>query len=71
MLETIGWLALLVPLGWLSLFSVFATVPTFGEALFSGSVFERIAGVALWCFTFWCWYGWLNLVTITANVAVD
>lgn len=64
MILVIGWLFLLIPLAWVSLFTFFVTVPTFGGALFSGTIPERVMGVGLWCFTFFCWYQWATAVSI-------
>ncbi len=57
--ELIGWLALIIPLGYASIYVFFCTVPTFGEALFTGTIYHRIAGFAMWGVLIFLWYKWL------------
>jgi hypothetical protein len=52
---------------WLSVFVFFATVPTFGEALFSGDWFHKIMGAGMWIVAFASWYYMLSHLTITVG----
>ena len=41
---------------WLTIFTFGATVPTFGESLFTSGFFYKLLGVLLWVVTFYSWY---------------
>jgi hypothetical protein len=60
----IGWLACLIPLTWISGLCFFATIPTFGEAAFSGKWYAKAMGVCGWIFVAFCWYQWLSVITV-------
>ncbi len=70
MVMLLGWLFLILPLLWMTVAAFFFTVPTFGEALFSGKWWEKLLGVAAWVFVLFCWYQWLSAVSLDFNVEV-
>ena len=67
MLNVIGWLACVIPLGWISIACYFATVPTFGGAAFSGKWYHKIVGVIFWVIVAALWIKWLSVPTISIN----
>ena len=66
----IGWLAIIAGCCWLSLFVYFVTVPTFGEALFSGSTLKKIGGVVLWVVLICTWVWALSLINFNFAIQV-
>ena len=41
-----------------------ATVPTHGEALFSGKWHKKTIGVLLWVVCIYLWYSWLGAIEV-------
>ena len=64
MFETIGWLAVGAGLVWVSLFTFFITVPTFGEALFTGALWQKVLGVVMWLVIVVSWLSWLSVIRV-------
>ena len=64
MLATIGWLALLLPLGWISLFAFFMTVPTWSGALFSMQWYYKLLGILAWAIVLSLWLLWFSVIEI-------
>ena len=57
----IGFLGWAVVNGWVTLAVFFATVPTFGEALFTGGRSSKLCGVLLWVVSANLWVAWACL----------
>ncbi len=64
MLVAIVWLFYGVCLLSASMVVYFATVPTYGEALFSGKWHKKTLGVFLWGVCIYLWYSWLCAIEI-------
>lgn len=58
--ELLGWLFFIVPLMWLTVACYFVTVPTFGEAMFTGKWYEKLIGVILWVLLISLWVYWFT-----------
>lgn len=56
MIEFLGMAVWALANAWCTLLVFFGTVPTFGEALFSGDSKERVLGVLLWLGIIYFWY---------------
>lgn len=65
----IGWLVLVVFCLWTTGFTYFSTVPTFGGALFTGKLWQRVLGVVMWCAVFYLW--WWTFSLINFNFAIS
>ena len=67
---TIGWLVLAVPLAWVSILCFFVTVPTFGEAAFSGEWYQKLGGVIFWLVVIAAWIYWLSFISVDVNMTL-
>jgi hypothetical protein len=61
-MEFIGWVFLLLPLTWLSLFSYMALVGGFTESMLKGELHEKIICISACLFTAFCWFHWIKYV---------
>lgn len=65
MLNVLGFIFATIIMLYASVCVFFVTVPTFGDALFSGKWYHRLFGAVLWCVCIYGWYKLFSMVTIT------
>lgn len=70
MFDVIGFIVCLIACVYATGFVFFATVPTLGEALFSGKWYEKLLGVAMWVLLLYGWYFLLSMVSINLGIKV-
>lgn len=69
-LTFIGWIGLVLFCCWYSIFVFFITVPTFGEALFSGKLWQKACGLIMWATLIYLWFFTFSLVSFNFSVRV-